>query len=142
MSENSKVAIVTGGAGGIGSVISRSPVEQGYCFIVTDADEAAARRVAAELSAVGQIRTHPFAGDLATTDINRRLVREATAHEDRTALVNAVVISPNAPNGRKRPFLAVSEKGRDLVIAVNLEALSCRSRRPTRSCRPTARPES
>jgi NAD(P)-dependent dehydrogenase (short-subunit alcohol dehydrogenase family) len=122
MSESSKVTIVTGGAGGIGSVISRRLAEQGYCVVVADADEAAARRVAEELPALGHVKHHPFAGDLATTDANRRLVREATAHGALTVLVNAVGISPKAPDGRKRPFFDVSEEEWDLVMAVNLKA--------------------
>ncbi len=45
------VAVVTGGAGGIGRAMASALVERGYAVVVTDIDEAAARRTAAEVRA-------------------------------------------------------------------------------------------
>jgi NAD(P)-dependent dehydrogenase (short-subunit alcohol dehydrogenase family) len=119
--QESRVAIVTGGAGGIGSVLAGRLAERGHRVVVADADAGAARRVAGELPVPGEGKHHWFAGDLTTTEANRRLVAEAAAHGTPAVLVSAVGISPK-DNGRKRPFFDVSEDEWDLVMAVNLKA--------------------
>jgi NAD(P)-dependent dehydrogenase (short-subunit alcohol dehydrogenase family) len=59
-----KVAIVTGGAGGMGRVVSLSLAAQGAAIAVADLDETGARRVADEIAAAGG-KAVPVAVDLA-----------------------------------------------------------------------------
>lgn len=53
MALNGKVAIVTGAGAGVGRGIARALAEAGAAVLVTDIDEEAARRVAAELESAG-----------------------------------------------------------------------------------------
>ena len=53
-----KVAVVTGGAGGIGSATARALARQGASVVVLDIDEVGATRVAEEIVAEGGIASH------------------------------------------------------------------------------------
>ncbi|MER7922352.1 SDR family NAD(P)-dependent oxidoreductase [Streptomyces sp. NPDC096057] len=117
-----RVAVVTGGAGGIGRLLARRLVELGYRVVVADANEAGVQKVAVELSSLGKGEHHWFAGDLTGTDANRRLAEQAASYGPLTVLVNAVGISPKGDNGRKKPFYDLSEEEWDLTMAVNLKA--------------------
>lgn len=48
-----RVAIVTGGGGGIGSATARALVREGASVVVVDIDQPAAERVAAEIAEAG-----------------------------------------------------------------------------------------
>ena len=63
-----KVAIVTGGAGGIGSAVCRTLARDGAAVAVADRDDAGAARVVAEISAAGGTATavHVELGDEAS----------------------------------------------------------------------------
>lgn len=114
-------AIVTGGGGGIGGVISERLAANGYGVVVADANEEAAQRVATSLPSGSGQRHVAIAGDLTTTRPNREAVDAAIAIGPLTALVNAVGISPKAA-GEKKPFFEVSAEEWDLVMAVNVKA--------------------
>ncbi|WP_040166686.1 SDR family NAD(P)-dependent oxidoreductase [Microbacterium gorillae] len=113
-------AIVTGGAGGIGRVVSERLANAGYRVVVADASAEAAAAVAAALP--GEPGTHvAVAGDLTTPEANERAVAAALDLGALRAIVNGVGISPK-DNGRKRPFFDVSPEEWDLVMAVNVKA--------------------
>lgn len=114
-------AIVTGGAGGIGSAICHRLAEAGYAVVVADASADAAVRVVGELPAVDGAPHRAIAGDLVTAAANRRAVEAAVSAAPIGAIVNAVGISPK-DGGRKRAFFDISEAEWDAVIDVNLKA--------------------
>ncbi|MCG2623373.1 SDR family oxidoreductase [Arthrobacter sp. I2-34] len=114
-----QTAIVTGGAGGIGRVISRRLAEAGYQVVVADANETAAKQTAADLP--GAVAHSWFAGDLTDSGTNRELAAQAAGLAPIGVIVNAVGISPK-DNGRKRPFWEIGDEEWDLVMAVNVRA--------------------
>lgn len=112
-------AIVSGGAGGIGRIVSERLAENGYRVVVADASDAASA-VAAALP--GPAGTHVgVSGDLTLPEVNRAAVEAARELGTLTAVVNGVGISPK-DEGRKRPFFEVSPEEWDLVMAVNVKA--------------------
>ncbi|MBN9177499.1 MAG: SDR family oxidoreductase [Microbacterium sp.] len=113
-------AIVTGGAGGIGRVVSERLAHAGYRVVVADASAAAAEAVAAALPA-GHGTHRAVAGDLTTVEANRTAVAVARDLGTLSVLVNGVGISPK-DDGRKRPFFDVTPEEWDLVLAVNVKA--------------------
>lgn len=79
------LAVVTGGASGLGEVLCRALAAADAPVVVADRDSAAADAVAADLVAAGQ-GAWAWAGDV-TTDA-ARLVRETGDHGDPRILVN------------------------------------------------------
>ncbi|MCH1881375.1 SDR family oxidoreductase [Agrococcus sp. ARC_14] len=115
-------AIVTGGGGGIGSVIARRLAETGYAVVVADTSEEAAARVAASLHIEDGAAGHAVvAGDLTLRAVNRRAVDAAIDLAPLGAIVNAVGIAPKDA-GMKREFQDISEDEWDLIMAVNVKA--------------------
>jgi NAD(P)-dependent dehydrogenase (short-subunit alcohol dehydrogenase family) len=109
-----KVAIVTGGAGGIGEAIARAFVRQGCRVGVLDLDVRRGESLQAELSGDGQVLRFR-ACDL--TDISAL----KTAISDlREALGPVDVLVNNAANDERHDTLQVTEAYWDGRIAVNL----------------------
>jgi len=73
-----RVALVTGGAQGIGRAVARRLAAEGAAVALVDLDEAGARRVAAEIEAEGG-RALPVAGDVAREEDVRRAVEQTVA---------------------------------------------------------------
>jgi NAD(P)-dependent dehydrogenase (short-subunit alcohol dehydrogenase family) len=66
------VALVTGGAGGIGSAVARRLLDEGACVMLTDLDGPLADAVAAQLRNVhGADRVRSFGGDVTSEDTVR-----------------------------------------------------------------------
>jgi 3-oxoacyl-[acyl-carrier protein] reductase len=112
--EQARVAVVTGGGSGVGEAIARVLHGGGYCVMVADIDEAAARSVAAGLDSTG-----------ATAVAQRCDVREKPQFEAalaaalaRWGVVHALV--NNAAVTVARPVMEISPEEFDAVIAVNL----------------------
>ncbi|MFB7225776.1 SDR family NAD(P)-dependent oxidoreductase [Streptomyces sp. NPDC056227] len=114
-----RTAIVTGGAGGIGSAISRRLAEFGLGVVVADIDAEAAARTAAALPQVGEIKHQGFAGDLTDSAVNRELAAHTAATAPIGVIVNAVGISPKR-NGHKIPFHDLTDAEWNRVMSVNV----------------------
>jgi len=114
---DSKVAIVTGGARGIGAKIVERFSEHGARVAVVDIDQAAAEETAKVLSEKGT-EAVAYGVDVANTDAVKDLVTEVVKHFGRVdVLVN------NAGITRDGLLLTMSERDWDLVIAVNLKSI-------------------
>lgn len=120
MNISARSAIVTGGAGGIGRVVSERLATAGYRVVIADASVDQAEAVAASLpTSAGDHRI--VAGDLTSVEINRAAVSAAREIGTLSVLVNALGISPK-DEGHKRPFYDVDPDEWDLVMAVNVKA--------------------
>ncbi len=109
-----KVAIITGGASGIGRALCLGLAREGAAIVVSDINEAAAKSVAAEVSAIGR-RSLPISTDVSSSAAVHELVERSLASFGKVdILVNAAGIWP------RHPFLEVSEEEWRRVLDVNL----------------------
>ncbi|UCI34633.1 SDR family NAD(P)-dependent oxidoreductase [Mesorhizobium sp. B4-1-4] len=112
-----KVAIVTGGAGGIGSAISRRLADEGAFVVVTDMDLDAASSVVAEISASGgnarAVRTD-ISNGLACADLVSDVLR-VNRHID--------ILANNAGINRRGNLLDLSEGDWHASFDVNLHSM-------------------
>src|ERR687894_233481 len=104
-----RVAVVTGGASGIGEGIARQLVRRGARVVVADVDAPALERVAAELDVVG---VHTDVTDLESVE---RLAAETV---NRFGAVHVVV--NNAGIGAAAPVADLSSSDWRWVVDVNL----------------------
>lgn len=112
-----KVALVTGGGGGIGSAISRRLASEGAHVVVTDVNAEAAMAVAAEIRAAGHAAT-AIAANIASGEECHALVGQVLAAQGRVdVLVN------NAGINRRGNIMAISEEDWQATFAVNLDAM-------------------
>jgi NAD(P)-dependent dehydrogenase (short-subunit alcohol dehydrogenase family) len=111
---DNKVAIVTGGARGIGLAIAKRYVAEGARVIVADIDEAAGKAAVTSLgSAARFVRT-----DVGAAGDARNVIAEATALTgDLDILVNNAGIIHTAD------FLDVTEADFDRVLRINLKGM-------------------
>ncbi len=111
-----KVALVTGGSGGIGLMIARGLVENGARTYVASRKAEACEKVAAELSEVGSCAA--IRADLSTLDGVGKLVSELRGREPALhVLVN------NAGTNWGAPLAEYPESGWDKVLNLNLKAI-------------------
>lgn len=121
-----KVAIVTGGGGGIGSAISRRLADEGAFVVVTDANAVSAQAVAADIEASGGQAT-AIAADISRKSEGFELVDRAFGLRGRLdVLVN------NAGINRRGNLLSLTDEDWSLSFAVNLDAMFhlCRAALP------------
>lgn len=112
-----KVALVTGGGGGIGSAIARRLASEGAHVVVTDINAESAEAVAAELRATGQ-KASSFAANIAKAAACHALVQQVLAAQGQIdVLVN------NAGINRRGNIMAISEDDWDATFAVNIDAM-------------------
>lgn len=114
-----KVAIVTGGARGIGKSIARALAERGAQVVIADIDGEAAEKTSRELYAQDLLaRAIPV--DTADSGQVNRMVEEVVAAYHRVdILVNNAGISPKK-DGKKIPIVEMPLEQWERVIAVNL----------------------
>jgi 2-hydroxycyclohexanecarboxyl-CoA dehydrogenase len=112
-----KVALVTGGGGGIGSAISKRLASEGAHVVVTDINAAAAEAVAAEIRASGH-KASSVAADIAKGEACHALVKQVLAAQGQIdVLVN------NAGINRRGNIMAISADDWDATFAVNIDAM-------------------
>ena len=110
-----KVAVVTGGARGIGAMIARGLLDAGASVYVSSRKAPAGDALVAELSPLGRIASIP--ADLSTEAECKRLAAEVGEREDHVdILVN------NAGAAWGAPLEDFPESGWDKVLALNLKA--------------------
>jgi 3-oxoacyl-[acyl-carrier protein] reductase len=110
-----RVALVTGGAQGIGKAIAMALAREGAEVAVTDVNRAGAEEAAQEIANLGG-RTWALAGDVSSFDEAREMVGKVREEAGRIdILVN------NAGITRDSLLLRMKEEAWDSVIAVNLK---------------------
>ena len=121
-----KVAVVTGGAGGIGSAIAARLAAEGGHVVVSDVDGVGAAAVAARICADGH-RAEALAADIAERDACHDLIARIVARHGRID-----VLCNNAGVMRRGDLLSISEDDWRLSFAVNIDAIFhlCRAALP------------
>ena len=113
-----RVALVTGGGGGIGEATGRLFAEEGAAVVLVDVDGAAAERAAAGIAAdVPGAAVHGIAANLAQEPEAQRVVAETIArHGTLHVLVNVAGVRLFEPLAEATP------EGWEWIIGVNLLA--------------------
>jgi NAD(P)-dependent dehydrogenase (short-subunit alcohol dehydrogenase family) len=112
-----KVAVVTGGGGGIGSAICRRLADEGAFVVVSDMNGEAAGNVAASIEAAGGSAV-AIAADISRKDACFDLVARAFNQKKRIdILVN------NAGINRRGNLLSLTDEDWHTSFAVNLDAM-------------------
>lgn len=112
-----KVAIVTGGAGGIGSAIAARLAAEGATVVVTDVNLQAAATVAQQIQDAGGT-AQALASDIANPAACRQLIKQVVTQFGRIdVLIN------NAGINRRGDLLALSEDDWHTSFAVNLDSM-------------------
>lgn len=109
-----KVAIVTGGARGIGYAIARRFLRDGARVVIADIDEKSGETASAELSGLGEVRF--IAADVSERlDVRNLIAATLDGFGDIDVLVN------NAGVTHAADFLDLTEADFERVLAVNLK---------------------
>jgi NAD(P)-dependent dehydrogenase (short-subunit alcohol dehydrogenase family) len=124
-----KVAVITGGGGGIGEAICRLFAEEGAAVAVADIDGQAARRVADSLPSSGAW----------CVDVTRREQVESMAGDVERLLGPIDVWVNNAGVSRIVPFLQCTDEIWEKVIQVNLRGTFLGCQTAIRAMRPRKR---
>jgi 2-hydroxycyclohexanecarboxyl-CoA dehydrogenase len=117
MSLAGKIAIVTGGASGIGLATSQRLARDGASVAIWDLDEAGAGRAAAELVAGGARAI------ACRVDVSSRAQVDAGLERVHAELGPAKILVNNAGITDFRPFLEYTEETWDRVMSVNLKSM-------------------
>ena len=112
-----KVAIVTGGAGGIGSALALGLAAEGACAVIADVDEPAARQRAAELADAGyeSLAVCVDVSDQSSTEAMARQTVERFGRID--ILINNAAIYVSL---KRKPLQEIDLEEWNQVLAVNL----------------------
>jgi NAD(P)-dependent dehydrogenase (short-subunit alcohol dehydrogenase family) len=110
-----EIAIVTGGAGGIGRAVASRLCAEGAKVAVLDIDKAAARRAETALGDSG------FEAIALTCDVTRRNEVKAAVEATVARFGRITILVNNAGIVRRASFLELSDETWDAVIGVNLK---------------------
>lgn len=114
MSLKGKIAIVTGGAKGIGLAVAERFLTDGAKVMICDVDETAGERAVAELSRLGEIR-------FVACDVGDRLDVKNLVATTLDVLGDVDVLVNNAGIVHTADFLDLKEEDFDRVLRVNLK---------------------
>nr|WP_325179877.1 SDR family oxidoreductase [uncultured Oscillibacter sp.] len=114
-----KVAIITGGAKGIGFVASNTFSREGASVVIVDMDAVAAEKAAEEIKSSGG-KAIWVAADLTKEDERKRIFTEAVE-----AFGKVDILVNNAGWGCKLPFLETDAASFDRSINLNMRATYC-----------------
>ena len=114
MGLENRVAIVTGGAKGIGLAISRRFAEQGARVVIADIDEAAGSRAVEAIGTAGPVRS-------VRCDVGERADAEHLVAMTVEAWGSVDVLVNNAGIVHAADFLDVTEADFDRVLRINLK---------------------
>ena len=109
-----KVAIITGGAGGIGKAAGARFVAEGADVLLVDLDEAALKQASAD---IGSNRASYLVGDVTSAADNAAMVAAAT---ERYGGVD-ILLANAGIEGDVKPILEYDEARFDQVMAVNVK---------------------
>ncbi len=115
MSDEKRVAIVTGSARGIGKAIAKGLAENGVHVVITDIMEEAAQKTAEELAAYG-VETMAIKADVSKAADAEMLIKSTV---ERFGKVDYLV--NNAGITRDNLSIRMSETDWDLVLDINLK---------------------
>ena len=124
-----KIAIVTGGAGGIGGGISRRLAANGATVVINDIDELLLAATLEEITASGGTAV-PAPGDIRTLDTVTSVTALAAGLDDGRIDILVNNVGDYRPAGR---FMKTSDEQWDRLYAVNLQHVlrMCRAAGPT-----------
>lgn len=112
-----RVALISGGAGGIGAATARALAGRGCRIVVFDLPKAAPEKIADEISeSVGGADVWPVAGSVTDPDALRRLVAVVV---DRWGSLDIAVNSAGVPDPRK-PVAEIDDEEWALVLGTHL----------------------
>ncbi len=118
-----KVALVTGGGGGIGRATALAMVREGAKIAVADFAAAAARDTVAQINALGG-QAITLTGDVTRADDVRAMVQDTvTAYGRLDCAFNNAGIAPYQVNASGQKTADWSEESFDRMIAVNLKGV-------------------
>jgi 3-oxoacyl-[acyl-carrier protein] reductase len=112
------VAVITGGAQGLGAATARQIASRGYFVVVVDIDEAAAQRTAGECARLGP-GSQAIAADLGKSEAPERMIEESVAaHGHIDVLINCAAVAP------VEGFLQMTADNWDAALRVNVRAVA------------------
>ncbi|QUS34908.1 SDR family NAD(P)-dependent oxidoreductase [Falsirhodobacter algicola] len=109
-----KLALVTGGSGGIGAATARLLLEEGARVALTDLKEDGVTAAAKDLKALGEIQT--FAADLTDSADTARLYKDVTAAMGEPD----ILVSAAGITGAQGDFLEIDDDGWHHTMETNL----------------------
>lgn len=112
-----KIAIITGGANGMGRATALRFAREGAAVVVADVEHDNAEKVAAEIRAAGG-RALPLAVDVRASQSVEQMVAQTVAEFGRVDILCSI-----AGIVRNDPFLDLPEENWDAVLAVNLKGV-------------------
>ena len=113
--ENTRIAIVTGGAQGMGRAVAELLARDGVSVVINDINKSAVEKVADELEESG-LKVKPVAGDVTSSKDVDTLINETIAE---FGSVNILV--NNAGVLRPTKVIDIEESEWDFVVGVNLK---------------------
>ena len=114
MALDGKVAIVTGGAKGIGLAIARRFLQDGAKVVIADVDEKSGQAAVADLKSLGEVR-------FAVCDVSNRLHVHNLVATALDEFGEIDILVNNAGIVSKGDFLELEEESFDKVLSVNLK---------------------